>query len=264
MPELNPVAPPATTGVPSGTPGAEGLPPRGSTPAPAGTSPQGGVDVEKMQRELEEARQSLNVAREKSERDISNLKSSLQKDFAAAQQKWDAERREWQTRFDAVQTADMDEATKANYERDRERERYGELETRFGDLQRQLEEAQAMQGYSAWFTRMGVPPKDLVLNQGIEGLLASGWSYLEDELGRLRNPAPAPAPVAPPPQPPVAPNVLSGVSGSPMSAPTIEKLVKDASDRLGRPVTEEEFWRMVDNQQLRLDMNSVAEAMTRS
>jgi hypothetical protein len=229
---------------------------------------QGAVDATELERQLEEARKASDDVRQKYEKDMRQMQSSLQSGFSKQQQEWDKERRDWKQRLDEIATKDLDDTERTKYELQRAREQVAEVQAQAAELEAKYQNESLKIQYANQFMEMGVNPKSLVLNQGLEELVASGWAQVMEELQTLRSkgqPATStsPAPNAPAGRAPQAPNVVTGVSGSPATGASVEKMIEETGKRIGRPdLTEEEFWRLVENQQIPFDAESVIRAMS--
>ena len=250
-----------------GMPGAGGVPSSGSTPA-VGMPTQGAVDATELEKQLEVARKSSDEIKQRYERDMRQMQSSLQSGFSKQQQEWEKERKDWKQRLDEIATKDLDDTERTKYELQRAREQVQEVQAQAAELEARYQNESLKIQYANQFMEMGVNPKGLVLNQGLEELVASGWAQVMEELQTLRSkgqPATAQtsqtAPVAG--RAPQAPNVVTGVGGSPVTGVSIEKMIEETGKRIGRPnLTEEEFWRLVENQQIPFDGDSVLRTMT--
>jgi hypothetical protein len=226
------------------------------------------VDATELERQLNEAKAAIAATQSRYEKDLRQMQSSLQSGFSKQQQEWQQERESWRKQVDDIQLKDLDEGERTKYELQRANERLNEVQNRAQELEAKYQNESLKIQYANQFIEMGVDPKGLVLGQGLEELVASGWAKVMEELQTLRQSRTQPAASAPSPARPAAnapqpTNVVTGVSGSPVTGISIEKMIEDVGKRIGRPdLKEEEFWRLVENQQIPFDADSVIRAMS--
>lgn len=157
----------------------------------------------------------------KYEKDISQLKSSLQRQTAQVEQQWQSRYSELQKEIHNVRMQGMTDEERARYERQLESEEFQNLQSRLAELENEKAQQAATVGAFTFFTSQGVPADRLNLAEGYDAVVTSGWQYLTEELARLRqlaaNPQPQ-KPIEPSPLKP-APNVITD-KGTPASGTT--------------------------------------------
>jgi hypothetical protein len=168
--------------------------PQVETPAPQSPA---AVDVEKL------------IA--KYEQDIRQMKSSLQKREAQVNAEWQQRYNELQRQMHEVRMSRMTDEERKAYEAQLQSEEMRTLQEQLDALQNERNQFAQMMDGMAFFLQQGVPADKLVLNEGYDALVRSGWEYITTELNRLRqsasNPQPQPKPEPAPLKP--APSVVT-------------------------------------------------------
>jgi Skp family chaperone for outer membrane proteins len=187
--ELEGVSPETTNqqgGVPQGTP-----------------APQSPQDVERLRLEYE-------TKLAQSQQDLNKLKSSLQSREAQVQKEWQTKYDELQRQMREVRMSGMDENQRKQYEVQLQQEEFNRLQEQLQEQTRKNQEYMAVLDAQTFFMNKGVPADKLILNQGYDALVQSGWDYVSAELERARS-AQANPPSSPQP-PKQAPGVVTDKS----------------------------------------------------
>lgn len=133
----------------------------------------------------------------KYQQDLNQMKSSLQRREAEVEKQWQSRYRELQNQMHQTRMASMTEDERANYERQLESEEFQNLQSRLADLENErAQQASTVSAYS-WFIQQGVPADKLNLTEGYDAVVNAGWTYLNDEISRLRAAAANPQPQKP-------------------------------------------------------------------
>jgi len=219
----------------------------GAEPTPSAPSPQGSVPVGTPSQVTPDAGPSLQKLQEtlaQREKDINNIKSTLQRQQAEQKRLWDEERKQLQEDLRRAQMASLDDDERAEFVKNLELENAGQLRTQVQDYEQQIQEMKAKESYTQFFIDQGVPVDKLVRNDSLDALVNSGWSGIQaiikdqqKELDMLKNPAPPPA-TSPTP----TPQVRSPISAAPAPAGTGPTW----ADLIQRYGSQEEVYRMVE------------------
>ena len=237
---------PAGFGVPLGTPAAGGV--ASATPAQA-PSEDWKTKYDEMTAQLEEIKQNA-------ERDIRGTKSSLQSQIAERDRQFDEERRQWNEKLVGLETKDLDEIGQAKYNATHYRTQAEQASQQIAQMRAELEQAGKVPQYIQLFTDLGISPKQLVVDQGVEELVNSGWRGVVSVIEGLRqaqaSAATTPAPAAPAPGLPhlQAPAIASQTSAASTMGSTWSDVLKAVEASVGRPVTQEDVYRMIEVGQL--------------
>lgn len=137
---------------------------------PVASSPD--VQVEKLQK--------LELELQKRDEDINKLKSSLQRNQEQERKQWIAEKQKLQDEINSIKVSSMTDEQKKQFERERELEEAQTWKQKATQYERALEETQAATNYIEYFKSVGVPHDKLVLNQGLDNLVNSGWAGLQE------------------------------------------------------------------------------------
>lgn len=203
--DLNNQVPGTEGGVPQGTPEpAKGVSAPTETPAQPSNPP---VDVEKLTAKYES--------------DLRSMKSSLQRREAQVNAEWQNRYEELQNQFHEVRMQGMTDEQRKQYESQLQSEEMRNLQSQLEELQTERQSmAQILDGMS-FFLQQGVPAEKLVLNEGYDTLVRSGWDFITGELNRLRQSASNPQPQKPVEPAPLrqAPGVITD-KGTPGSGTT--------------------------------------------
>lgn len=191
--QAEPAAQPATTQ----TTGVDTQPTPGQQPP---------ADVERIKAEYE-ARLQV------SQRDLNNLKSSLQRQQAQQNAEWQKRYEELQKQFKEVRLNGMDETQRKQYEAQMLSEEIQTLQTQLQEANSKTQEIAAIADAKDFFLLKGVPLDRLVLNQGYDALVTSGWDYVTELLDRYQKGTPKDKPPALPEAPPVVTDKSEPVGG---------------------------------------------------
>ena len=215
----------------------------GGVSVPETPAPDSGV-VAQPTMPAQTAQVDVDALKQKYEKDINSLKSTLQKQTAQVE-------KEWQSRYSVleqkVHEARMDKMTdeeRASYERQLESEEFQTLKSRLAELENERAlQAQTVNAYG-FFMQQGVPANLLNLSEGYDSVVNAGWAFLIEERNQLKaqlaNP-PQPKPVDPAPLK-GAPNVVTD-KGTPASGTTWAAL----RQRFG---SDEAVYRAIEEQRL--------------
>lgn len=235
--------------------------PQDGVPKQDGTTDQVPGDAQ-LKEQLEAAKVSMDVMKVAAERDISQLRSSLDKQRALDRREYDKQLQEAKSRINELATVGMDETAKAKYEAGVAKEEAVRLQQILERTQSQVEVAQSMGTYLQGFIELGVPANRLDTTSP-ENLMQSGWEGVATRMAELEKalgdrPADKPLPtvqeIAKDKKDAPAPKVVttSGIGDAP--AETIPQIIKKVSEQIGRPLTEEEFWRGIETGQIKSDI----------
>ena len=181
--------------------------------------PQGGVSAP----ETPVAQPPVDVAelKAKYEKDINQLKSSLQRQTAQVEQQWQSKYSDLQRQMHETRMASMTDDERARYERQLESEEFQGLQSRLTELENEKASQAATVNAFSFFLQQGVPADRLNLSEGYDAVVSTGWQYLTEELARLREAAANPQPVKPIEPAPLknAPSVITD-KGTPGSGTT--------------------------------------------
>jgi hypothetical protein len=255
---ISPVAGGAAGGVPVGTPAAGGV----TEVTPAQTT----VDAGELARQLAEAQTALQANQElaaRLERDVRGTKSSLQSQISTLQKSHEAEKRSFEEELFRARSAGLDEHGRNKFELEVTQNRLAQMEQQTAELQAQIEQQSSIGGYLQAFLAAGVDPSKLVLDQGLEALVTSGFTGMvgamadyRNQIAALQKPAPK-SPAAPGAGQAeiVAPTVVTQVTGTPSTGYTWAEARKRAEAILGHPiVSDEEIYDGVEKQFLPPDI----------
>jgi hypothetical protein len=214
MPEVNQtqVTNPNSSGVtPVVTPDASGV-------APVVTPGSGPSDAEIRVAKLQE--------------DLNRMKSSFQSTQAKLEKQWAAEKARYEADLEAARTSSMTDDQRKAYEVQRSFERLKELENRNAELEKERQETEQASNYRAYFMEtFQVDPKNLILDQGIDALVASGWEAVrkdreakEKRIAELERKVSGAPDVEPP-------DVVTNTAHTPSVGPTWADMIKKYGSR---------------------------------
>jgi hypothetical protein len=249
------------------------LAPAAGTPLVGGvasSTPAQPETVDDWRKRYEEAQGQLEQIQRKAEQDVRGVKSSLQSQIAALERQRDEERRAMETQINQLAVRGLDENGQLQYNYKVTQNRLTEREAELTRMQSELTTLQDVPRYISSFLALGVRPDKLVVDQGVDALLESGWHEVVTSLESLRQEnetlrkgsgtiVPATNPAAPLGQmglgaPMVPPQVASPSGGSAVMGNSWPQVLAAVSAQFGRPVTQEEVYRMVELQQLSPDI----------
>ena len=186
-------------------------------------SPDSGVSAQKPTVVETPAAPPVDVEalRQKYEKDISALKSTLQRQTAQVEQQWQSRYGELQSEMHKIRMQGMTEEERSRYERQLESEEFQSLQSRLAELEGEKAQQAATVNAFSFFTSQGVPADKLNLSEGYDAVVSAGWQYLTQELAELRAAKENPQPIKPVEPAPLkrAPEVVSD-KGTPASGTT--------------------------------------------
>ncbi len=150
----------------------------GGVAKPTTTNTQS-VDVEALRAEYE---QKLQRAQE----DVNRVKSSLQSREAAIQKQAKEDKDQLQKQLREIRMQGMDETQRKQYEASLATEEVQSLQQRLAEAEARIQENAAVINAQQFFVAQGVPLSSLKFDEGYDGLVASGWGYLSQEITKLR------------------------------------------------------------------------------
>ena len=193
----------------STTPEAQGTQTAAAEAAPV--TPQVDADVQALKAQLE-----------KYELDIRKMKSTYDRKLNEADKTWQQKENELRRQAEEYRLASMDEEARGKYIADKERARLLELEEKASKATVIETDYQASLGAIQYFTGLGVPLSELVMDKGYDELFQSGFKFVTEEYKNLKSGTAKQSPALPPTAPPVA--TQSG--STPNLKPTWSDLVK--------------------------------------
>src|SRR3990167_1679030 len=152
--------------------------PAGGVAEEATPEPQQGIDVEQLRAEYETKLQAAS-------QDLNKLKSTLQKQQAEQAKQYEEKQRRLEKQLQEVRMSNMDEGQRKQYETQLQTEEYQNLQTQLQELNQKNHELSVSFEAQNFFLQNGVPANQLVLNQGYDVMVNSGWQYLLGEINRL-------------------------------------------------------------------------------
>ena len=187
-------------------------PNQGGVAAPAATpAPKPDVDVEAL--------------KAKYEKDINNLKSTLQRQTSQVNKEWQDRYGELQSQLHQTAMKSMTDEERERYERQLESEEFQSLQQKLAQIENEKATMNSTVSAFSFFIEQGVPANKLNLADGYDSVVSAGWGHLTSELATLRqlqaNPQPQ-KPVSPTPLP-TAPGVVTD-KGIPASGTTWQAL----------------------------------------
>lgn len=219
--------------------------------APAGAVPEAAPSTAPSDAQTRVA--ELEALVQKYERDIRALKSSSDRRLYEQQQEHQSALSALQAKLEQFATLNMDDDERREYEAEKlrlEREEYRQQAER---LQRQIENERATMAYLSWLASLGITPDRLDMTSQ-EALGQSAAEAIANRIRELEAAAKQqPGPTA---QPAQGPRVLAGAQGStPSSKPTFEDIRKAVSEKLGRPVRDDELFEL--HRRGEVDLNQI-------
>ena len=150
----------------------------------------------------------VELLKTKYEKDINQMKSTLQRQTAQVN-------KEWQTRYDGLQKQmhetrmqSMTEEERGRYERQLESEEIQSLQARLAEIENEKSMMNSTVSAFSFFIQQGVPADKLNLADGYDTVVNAGWEHLTSELAALRQ-----AKANPQPQQPAEPTQLKQAPG---------------------------------------------------
>lgn len=212
-----------------------------STPSqgsvPGGTPSQSVSDA--GQQELQRLQELL----AQRERDVNNVKSTLQRQLSQQQRQWEEERQQMQEELRKVQMASLDDDERAEYQRNLQLEQAGQWQKRAQELEQKLQEREAIESYTQFFIEQGVPTGQLVRDQGVDALVQSGWTGVQAIIKDLQ----AKVNATPQQQQPVPPQSPEAQTRPPISAAQAPAGTGPTwNDLIQRYGSSEEVYRLVE------------------
>lgn len=252
-----------------------GATPEGSPVLPVGTPLGGGVvpttPAQPVSADDWKARYDATLAeleniRSSSERDLRGVKSSLQSQIAGLERQRDEERQRLEAQVHQLATKGLDENEQTKYNFKLAQDHLTQKDQQLAQMQSQLQTLQEVPRYISSFLALGISPNKLVVDQGVDALLESGWRELvttfeatKAELAQYKSGSGTIVPAVPGGgvggiAPMTAPLVASPAGGTAMLGNAWPQVIKAVSDQFGYPVTQEEIYRMVELGQLSSDI----------
>jgi hypothetical protein len=225
----------------------------GSGAAPAGV---GATGVSDAGNENPEAR--IDALRKQYEQDLRKLQSTLDRNLSEAQRQAADRERQLREELERVQTANMDEKERALFEAGKWKREYDALQAQM-QQQQQLTQAQIeMQNYASELREeFGVQPDELDFSDQ-DALAKSAWLAIKKRV-HGQSPAPAASTPAQPPQP-VNNRILTTGPGTPPKTRVSHADLKEGYEkRVGKRVTDEEYWRAAELGYIDMSQLSVEE-----
>lgn len=232
-------------------------------PKQDGTTDQVPGDAQ-LKEQLEAAETTLTAMKEASERDISQLRSTLDKQRATDRREYDKQLQDAKGRIHELATAGMDENERDKYEAGVAKEEVTRLQEELKKTQSEMQVAQSMGTYLQGFIELGVPANSLDTSSP-ENLMQSGWegvatrmAELEKSLGdkpagKLDTTVQEKAEDKKDDKT-AAPKVVTTTGTGDAPEETIAQVIKKVSEQVGRDLTDEEFWRGIETGQINSDI----------
>lgn len=124
---------------------------------------------------------------QKSQSDINQLKSTLQRQQAQQQQQWQQERQQMEEKLRQAQLVPLDDDARKEFLRNLELEKAAQYRQQAEQAQRELEEERSRNSYREYFIAQGVPADKLITDQGLEVLVNSGWQGIQAMMSELKS-----------------------------------------------------------------------------
>lgn len=163
-----------------------------AAPVAAPATPQTDADVQVLKDQLA-----------KYEQDIRKLKSTYDRKLTETDKQWQQKADELRSQAEEYRLATMDEGARTKYIAEKERLRLLELEEKASKATVIETDYQASLGAIQYFTSLGVPLSELVMDKGYDELFQSGFKFVTEEYKTLKTSGPS-KPALPPQAPPVA------------------------------------------------------------
>jgi hypothetical protein len=212
----------------------------GSGAAPAGV---GATGVSDAGNENPAAR--IDALRKQYEQDLRKLQSTLDRNLAIERQQATEREQKLREQLEQVQTANMDEKERAIFEATKYRQQYEALQVQL-QQQNALTQAQLeMQNYAAELqTEFGIGKEELDFSDQ-EAMAASAWTAIKKRVNGAQ-PAPASSTPATSVQPANNRILTTGPGTPPKTRVTHTDLKEGYEKRMGKRVTDEEYWRAAE------------------
>lgn len=212
--------------------------------------------------------------RAKYERDLSNLRSTLDRRYSSDQQQWQRENSELKERLNELLYASLDDEDRGEYELELLRDENERLAQQVRHEAYMREQQEAMSQTAKMFNEFGVP-YDKFDWSSPENFYQSAWGGLKDQMQSLRSKVSelekkvsAPPPEQQPEQPPQsvtpirkpAPQAFTGKGSPPSTQDILVTVQKGLSEKLGRDVTFEETFQAIESG--KVDINALLRSRT--
>lgn len=238
-----------TTVLAPGAPGAPGQP--GAAGTPPERTPEAEAEAARQAAETRDAEWQAKF--DQLQEDINRVKSAKDHEINSLKDQYEQHRQQLETALDEARTASLNDVDKSKYLVQRSQEKLEEANRKIGEANQRMQNADAMAKAMSFFVNAGVPLEELILDQDPGTLAASGYTAMQkqlkaqrDEITQLKaNPG---ASNQQPPKPPgehTPQQVAGGGTGAPANTNWPE-LLNTLSTQLGRKVSEEDVWRMVE------------------
>ena len=194
-------------------------------------------------------KEEVEALKQKYETDLRKLQSSLQRNESELRKALEDQKKLHKDELERARIASMDDDERKVYEVERNKERLTEMQELLNATQ--LERDQAAETLKAYnfFQKRKVPADVLVVDQGYEALLNSGWEYITNRIEELeKKQAGGQTPTKEPPkEPPKAPPVDTTINSMPIVGTTWEELEKRYGSR-------ERVYQLIEEKRLKPDV----------
>jgi len=130
---------------------------------------------------------------EQAQRDLSRMKSSLQRGEAERLREKDGELSQIKEELEELRLLSLDDEDRTVYEQKKIKEDFRKAQDKIKQLENEREAIKQFYTYKDFFiNRYGVPADKLIEDQGLEGLFSSGMNAVEEKLKALEAKAKAP------------------------------------------------------------------------
>jgi hypothetical protein len=137
------------------------------------------------------------------EADVRALKSTSDKRYSEAEKQWKQQNEQLKKELERIRMSSMDDDERKAYEAELSVERTRQTETELQKARLDAEEYRSTMQALSYFLHQGVPPSELVTDQGYDALFNSGMTWMAGQLKRLQT---NPVTATPPPAQPGNPN----------------------------------------------------------
>jgi hypothetical protein len=211
----------------------------GSGAAPAGVGATGVSDAGNGNPEAR-----IDALRKQYEQDLRKLQSTLDRNLSEAQRQATEREQKLREQLEQVQTANMDEKERALYEAGKWKREYDALQAQMQQHQ-QLTQAQVeMQNYADQLhEEFGIGKEELDFSDQ-DTMAASAWTAIKKRVNPQQTAAPSTP--AQPVQPANNRILTTGPGTPPKTRVTHTDLKEGYEKRMGKRVTDEEYWRAAE------------------
>ncbi len=167
---------------------------------------------------------------QKREADLNRMKSTFQRQINDLNRKYESEKRWYEDELNKVKLSGLSDEERKEYESTLKFEEANRYKNEAEQYKMQVEEIQLSQNYAQFFTDMGIPSTALVRDQGLDGLVQSGWvgvkaliSNMKKELETLKK---APGDQNPKEEASRLNQPMTSTPGTPYTGTTWDDLIK--------------------------------------